>query len=410
MRKLAEMILAANEELAYLEAISMGRPISTYFDAAFAADKFTHMSTLAYSAQGKTSLNTPGFVNMTFRQPFGVCAGIIPWNAPLLFFGFKVSAAVAAGNTFVLKTSEKAPLTCARVAAMVKEAGFPPGVINVIHGHGMPSGQALAEHIDVRCISFTGSARTGRLIQAAAAKSNLKNVILELGGKSPAVVFPDADLDKAVADLSTSVGLMSGQMCIASSRVYVHEEIAEKFIAKYRDMFAVALKTGDPTKPETMRGPQADEIQYKNVLKYIEMGKKSGKMILGDQAPPEYASGHFVPQTIFLETPEDAQIMKEEIFGSVVNINTFKSEEEVLKKANDTEYGLYASVYTKDIDRALRVAQAMQSGMAGVNCTNPTFAEDLPFGGYKSSGLGREGMTESLDHYLETKTVLIRIG
>lgn len=262
--------------------------------------------------------------------------------------------------------------------------------------------------MDVRAISFTGSTRTGRLIQAAAAKSNLKSVHLELGGKSPSIIFEDADLEKAAHDTQYSVQWNSGQVCMANSRIYVQSSIAEKFIAVFKEKFA-RVSVGDPTQGGINHGPQADKIQYDNVMRYIEIGKKDGKLALGGNVP-EGTNGYFVAPTIFTDTPEDSQIMKEEVFGPVVNINIFDKEEEVLAKANNTEFGLYASVYTKNIDRALRVAKALESGTVGINVTSPVTARDMPFGGFKSSGTGREGgPTYSLENCLETKTILIKI-
>jgi len=296
----------------------------------------------------------------------------------------------------------------ARLSVLIHEAGFPPGVFNVLSGHGLPSGATLSSHMDVRVLSFTGSGRTGRAIQKAAAESNLKNVILELGGKSPAIIFDDADLDAAVAETQHSAQWNSGQVCMANTRVYVQESIAPKFIEAFSRQFA-AVKMGDPTDPNTNHGPQADEIQFNNVKKYIELGKSSGKLVVGGETGHDSSNGYFVQPTVFTETPEDSQIMKEEVFGPVVHINTFTSEAEVIKKANDTEYGLYAAVYTKNIDRAIRVAKGLEAGTVSINCTSPTGAKDMPFGGYKGSGVGREGWTVSLGNYLETKSVLIKV-
>ena len=290
----------------------------------------------------------------------------------------------------------------------MKESGFPPGVVNIITGFGNVSGSILSHHMDVRALSFTGSGRTGRIIQAAAAKSNLKTVLLELGGKSPAIVFDDADFEAAVNATAESIKMNSGQICMANSRIYVQDTIAERFISAFKDRFA-AVSMGDPLDTATNHGPQADGIQHKTVLRYIEMGKKSGKLLLGGNAPSN-RSGYFIAPTIFTDTPEEAQIMKEEIFGPVVNINVFSSEEEVLAKANNTEYGLYASIFTKNIDRAMRFAKGLESGVIGVNCTSPTTGKDMPFGGYKSSGNGREGGPRySLENFLEIKSVIIKI-
>lgn len=407
LKKLASLIREHEEELSILEAKAMGKPVMRFFEGHAAADHYDHYAEAWPHIQGTSSLNTPDSVSMTFRQPFGVVAAIIPWNVPVLFLASKTAPALIAGNTVVLKSSEKAPLTSARIAELVKEAGFPPGVFNIISGHGIPSGATLASHMDVRVITFTGSGRTGRLILEDAARSNLKKVILELGGKSPALVFDDADVDQAVADTSYSIKFNSGQVCMANSRVYVHKSIAPRFVKAFQKQFG-AVNPGDPTKRETDHGPQADEVQYRNVMKHIEDGKLGGgKLALGGKGNLESMKGYFVDPTVFLDSPENSRLMKEEVFGPVVNISTFETEEEAIKMANDTEYGLYAAVFTKDLDRAMRVAKALESGYVGVNCTSPTTAHDMPFGGYKSSGQGREGWLNSLDNFLEIKTVHI---
>jgi aldehyde dehydrogenase (NAD+) len=285
----------------------------------------------------------------------------------------------------------------AKLATLIDKAGFPPGVLNVLSGHGPVSGAVLSSHMDVRAISFTGSVRTGRQIQIAAAKSNLKNVILELGGKSPAVIFEDADLDQATEDTRRSVQYNSGQVCMANSRIYVQESIADRFIELFKEKFAV-ISAGNPIQKDVDHGPQADEIQYNNVRNYIEEGKKTGSLLLGGNGELQHLGGYFVEPTIFTNTPEDAKIMKEEIFGPVVVINRFKSEEEVIQKANDTEYGLYATVYTKNLDRAMRMAKAFEAGTVSINCASPTNAMDMPFGGYKASGTGRECWTNGMDN------------
>ncbi|OJJ65368.1 hypothetical protein ASPSYDRAFT_64897 [Aspergillus sydowii CBS 593.65] len=406
MSKLADLILESDRELAYLEAISMGRPVSGYWDAKAAAKKLQYFATAGWNNQGQTSLNTPGFVNMTFRQPFGVVAVIIPWNVPVYFFINKVAPAIAAGNTVVIKSSEKAPLTSAKLATLIQSAGFPPGVINVLSGHGNVSGTTLAHHMDVRLITFTGSGRTGRLIQRASANSNLKNVIFELGGKSPTVIFGDADLERAAKESAYSIQWNSGQVCMANSRIYIHASIAERFISLFKENFR-SVTLGDPTNPNVNHGPQADEVQFNIVKHYIELGKRDGKLILGEDVPDH--KGYFIQPTIFTQTPEDAQIMKEEVFGPVVNINLFNTEDEVIHMVNSTEYGLYAAVYTRDVSRAMRFAVSMEAGTVGINCTSPSGAFDMPFGGFKSSGIGREGISHSLDNYLETKSVLLRV-
>ncbi|KAF4302041.1 putative aldehyde dehydrogenase protein [Botryosphaeria dothidea] len=405
MARLADLILEHKDELARLEAISMGKPVSEFIDAGAAVGNFQLYAGMGWQARGTSSLNTPGYVNLTVRQPYGVVGVIIPWNAPLLFFAKKVAPALAAGNTVVLKSSEKAPLTSAKVAALIEKAGFPPGVINVLSGHGHISGAAMSSHMQIRMISFTGSLRTGKAIQKASAESNLKNVVLELGGKSPAIVFEDADLDEAAELTQYSVRTNAGQTCMQNSRIYVHTDVAEAFIAKFKEKIA-ASKMGDPLDPSTKVGPIVDEVQHKRVLEFIEHGKQSGKLALGDS---KVDTATHVNPTIFLETPEDSKIMKEEVFGPVVNINVFNSEDDVVKKANDTEFGLYASVFTKDIDRGLRMLTKLEAGTVGINCTSPTVATDMPFGGYKQSGVGREGLEHSLNNYLEVKSALIKV-
>lgn len=264
--------------------------------------------------------------------------------------------------------------------------------------------------MDIRLVNFTGSTFTGRKIQAAAAASNLKKVVLELGGKSPALIFEDADIEKAAGETVMSLQILMGQACIANSRVYVQETVADKFKTAFIAMFKAAKK-GDPLLPETQQGPQADEIQFERIKSYLKAASEGkGKLELGGSATKVDGTGYFIEPTIYSDVPEDDKTQKEEVFGPFVNINTFKTEAEALEKANDTEYGLYASVYTNDLSRAMRVAKAFEAGAVGVNCTSPTHAQDMPFGGYKGSGQGREGFGYSLDEYLEVKTVLIRIN
>jgi aldehyde dehydrogenase (NAD+) len=411
LAKLADMIEARKDELAVLDARSIGRPVSIYFDAHYAVMQLRYFSQAAY-AMGTTSLNTPGFMNFSLRQPYGVCAAIIPWNAPLVFLSKKLAPALAAGNTVILKTSEKAPLTSDLVARMLNEAGFPPGVVNVIHGHGAVSGQAISSHMSIRALSFTGSVATGRRIMRASADSNFKHVIFELGGKSPAIVFADADLEAAAAETQNSIMFHSGQTCMANSRIYVQKSVADRFVQLFTES-AARRKLGDPEDPTTNSGPQADSTQHLTVTKYVQEGTSSGlESYAATEALPkgEQEKGNFVAPTIFRHLPEDSKLMKDEIFGPVVCINTFEDESDALAWANDSEYGLYAAVYTRDLDRAMRVARGLESGMVGVNCTSPTGCWDLPFGGYKQSGIGREGFMDSLSDWLETKSVYVKVN
>ncbi|KAK4210324.1 aldehyde dehydrogenase [Rhypophila decipiens] len=408
MKKLAALLREHNSTLGHLEAISMGQPVSKFIYGFTGGSMFDTFAESWHRIQGQSSITTPGQMHMTLRQPYGVVAVILPWNNPVHFFCSKSAPALITGNTVVLKSSEKGPLAVAFLAELVVQAGFPPGVFNIISGHGLPSGRILSRHMDVRALTFTGSSRTGKLIQEEAARSNLKKVILELGGKSPAIVFNDANLDKAVDQTEHSIQTNSGQICMANSRIYVQREVAGEFIAKFKQKFG-NVKAGDPTSKETNHGPQADEVQYRNIMGFIEEGKKSGKLELGGVGKLDDMGGYFIEPTVFTDTPEDAKIMKEEVFGPVVNINVFDTEEEVIKKANDSEYGLYAAVYTRDINRAMRMVKALESGYVAVNCTSPVTGRDLPFGGWKGSGQGREGVLYSMDNFLEIKSVIIQL-
>jgi aldehyde dehydrogenase (NAD+) len=318
--------------------------------------------------------------------------------------------AVAAGNCVVVKSSEKAPLTSWKVSQWIEKCGFPPGVINVLSGHGNVSGQALSEHMKVRALSFTGSTRTGRAIQIASAKSNLKKVVFELGGKSPAIIFEDADIEKAAKETENSINWNSGQTCMANSRIYVQDTIKDKFVEAFTQ-HARGRTLGDPTSADTNHGPQADKTQHENVQKYIAVGKEEAKTTI-DTAPSTLSDSKslLVHPVIFTDVSEQSRIAKEEIFGPVVIINSFSTEEEAIAKANDTEFGLYAALYTKDLERAMRVGKKLESGMVGINCTSPTGCWDLPFGGWKGSGTGRESLLESMDHYLEHKSMYVRVN
>ncbi|KAN0108022.1 aldehyde dehydrogenase [Hyaloscypha variabilis] len=406
--KLAGLIMLHGDELARLEAISMGKPYSSFmFDKMACAGLFGHYASAAYHIQGQSSLNTPGMINMTIKQPYGVVAAIIPWNVSLIMFAMKVAPAIAAGNAIIVKTSEKAPLACLKLAALIKQAGFPPGLINIVSGYGNITGKVLAEHMKIRKIAFTGSVPTGKKIMQMAAASNLKNVTLELGGKSPAIIFADADLDMAAKATEFSIHQNSGQHCQANSRVFVEEGILDQYLEKVVAIMT-RRKLGNPLEKDTWQGPQGDENQQKRVLSLIENGKNNGELVLGGKAADVGGKGYFVEPTIFKNVNEDAEIYREEIFGPVLLVNTFKTEEDVIRRANDTEYGLFASVYTRNFERAMRFAKLLESGAVGVNCSAPTQGLDMPVGGWKQSGVGREMHMYSVENFLETKTVYFK--
>jgi aldehyde dehydrogenase (NAD+) len=422
---LADAVEKNVEELSYLEAISMGKPcvgdsmcslaqialeqrlICTVFNA-MAVQMLRYFASKALDIQGDTSLNTANFVNMSWRQPFGVCGAIIPWNVPLTALIQKIAPALAAGNTMVLKSSERSPLSSLLFGRLANDAGLPKGVLNILSGYGRPCGEAIARHMDIRKVSFTGSVIAGRAIKKAAAESNLKNVTLELGGKSPLVIFEDADLAKAAPAAAFSILCNSGQACIASSRVYVHADIAEKFIEEMKRAMIEFGRSGDACEAGTKRGPLADKVQFERVMSYLTYANETGlEMPIGGKR--EGSLGFFVEPTMVVNVPEDSRLMRDEIFGPVVCVNTFTDEAEVMRRANDSEFGLYASVFTKDISRALRIAKQLEAGSVGVNCTSPMLALDMPFGGFKQSGDGRELSKYATDYWTELKSVFISL-
>jgi aldehyde dehydrogenase (NAD+) len=383
----------------------------------FAAEGIGSAKLLRYYAgkatdiQGESSLQTANFVNLTFRQPFGVCGAIVPWNAPVTMLTFKLAAALITGNTLVAKSSEKAPLTCLFIGKLCQQAGIPPGVVNILSGTGLVCGNAMARHMEIRKISFTGSVSAGRAIKKAAAESNLKNVSLELGGKSPLIIFDDAEIEKAASLAAMSILSNSGQQCIASSRIYVQSSIAEEFSRK---LVRAIEENGsnpsgnDPLSYNTVRGPQGDKIQFDSIMRYLEDARASNyKFLTGGSR--EGDKGYFIKPTVIFNPDDKSKVMTEEIFGPVQCLSTFETEEEVMDRANDTEFGLYASVYTRDLSRALRVAKRFEAGTVGINTTSPMMTFDMPFGGWKGSGDGRELSNHSLAVWTELKSVYISL-
>lgn len=328
---------------------------------------------------------------------------------PLLMFIWKIAPAIVTGNTVVIKSAETTPLNALYICGLIKEAGFPPGTINLVSGYGKTVGAAIAKHMDIDKVAFTGSTATGRAVLRAAADSNLKKVTLELGGKSPNIIFPDADLEKAVQWSAWGINMNYGQTCHAGTRIYVHEDVYDKFI----ELFTARMKevvVGDNFDESTDQGPQNSKLQHDKIKGYLEAGQKEGATVaLGGKAHEAPGGGYFIQPTIFTNVTPEMKIVKEEIFGPVVTVTKFKTEEEVLELANNTTYGLAAGIHTNDYQRAIRVTNKLKAGTAWVNMFN--FVHwSIPFGGYKESGIGRECGEAALENYTETKAVFFNMG
>ncbi|XP_042732135.1 aldehyde dehydrogenase family 1 member A3 [Lagopus leucura] len=409
LHKLADLLERDRVILATLETMDTGKP----FLQAYFIDLEGCIKTLRYYAgwadkiQGRTIPVDENFVCFTRHEPVGVCGAITPWNFPLLMLVWKMAPALCCGNTLVIKPAEQAPLTSLYIGSLIKEVGFPPGVVNIVPGYGPTAGAAISTHQSIDKIAFTGSTKVGKLIKEAASKSNLKRVTLELGGKNPCIVCADADLDLAVECAHQGVFFNQGQCCTAASRVFVEEQIYPEFVKRSVE-YAKKRLVGDPFDARTEQGPQIDQKQFDKILELIESGKKEGaKLECGGLAIED--RGLFIKPTVFSEVTDNMRIAKEEIFGPVQPIMKFKSIEEVIRRANSTEYGLTAAVFTKNLDRALTLASALQSGTVWINCYNALYAQ-APFGGFKMSGNGRELGEYALAEYTEVKTVTIKLS
>ncbi|KAF2970188.1 hypothetical protein GQX73_g3355 [Xylaria multiplex] len=408
MVKFANLVRENAAQLAWLEAVLVGKdPRIGSFGINEVTELFIYYGNLIHQFHGQ--VQTPhgdGTLEYVIRQPFGVVAGITPFNEPLLTFAMKVAPAIAAGNAIVLKASEQNPLSTLFIAGLTKEAGFPDGLINILTG-GVEAGNALATHMKIRMISFTGSIQVGKLVQQAAAKSNLKKVTLELGGKSPVIVFQDADLEKA-SKLSAAFLALNGQGCLLGTRMYVHEDVAQEMIGRMKGIveYMGTSLGSDPLNPSTLTSPLFNHRQKDVVMKFIEEGKKEATLLTGGSTFG--SKGCYVQPTIFINPSKSAKVLKEEVFGPVLTIVTFKDEQEVLDMANDTEYGLAAYVHTKDLGRALRFTKSLQAGMIAVNSAM-AYDKTRPFGGWKQSGQGYENGVAGLEDWSQMKSVLLSI-
>ncbi|KAG0473450.1 hypothetical protein HPP92_015307 [Vanilla planifolia] len=405
LNRFADLIEKHNDEIAALETWDNGKPYeqAALGEIPMVARLFRYYAGWADKIHGLiVPADTPHHVQV-LHEPIGVAGQIIPWNFPLLMFSWKVGPALACGNTIVLKTAEQTPLSALFVAKLLHEAGLPEGVLNVVSGYGPTAGAALASHMDVDKLAFTGSTVTGKIVQQLASRSNLKPVTLELGGKSPMIIMDDADIDQAVELAHFALFFNQGQCCCAGSRTFVHESIYDEFVEKAK---ARALKrvVGDPFKKGVEQGPQIDEEQFNKILHFIKSGVDGGATLVS--GGERYGDrGYFIKPTIFSDVKDGMEIAKEEIFGPVQSILKFKDLDEVIRRANASRYGLAAGVFTKSLDNANTLTRALRVGTVWINCFD-VFDAAIPFGGYKMSGYGREKGFDSLKNYLQIKAVV----
>ncbi|KAG6510709.1 hypothetical protein ZIOFF_028740 [Zingiber officinale] len=411
MMKFADLIEQHVEELAVLECIDSGKPllVSKLVDFPSVISMFRYYAGAADKIHGETLKLAQELQGYTLKEPIGVVGLIIPWNYPMLMFALKVAPALAAGCTMIVKPAEQTPLTALYCAHLAKQAGIPDGVLNVVTGFGRTVGAAISSHMDVDKVSFTGSTETGRVVMEAAARSNLKSVSLELGGKSPLLIFDDADIDMAVELARQAVFFNQarmGEICVAGSRVFVQEGIYDEFVKK----IALSSKewvVGDPFDPRVNQGPQVDKRQFDKILSYIDHGKREGATLLTGGKPCG-EKGYYIEPTIFTDVKDDMLIAKDEIFGPVMSLMKFSTVEEAIQRANYTKYGLAAGIVTKDLNIANRVSRSIRAGIIWVNCYF-AFDNDCPFGGYKMSGFGRDSGLHALEKYLKVKSVVTPI-
>ncbi|MGD0120771.1 MAG: aldehyde dehydrogenase family protein, partial [Candidatus Binatus sp.] len=408
--RLADAIESHTDELARVESLDTGHPIrdALGLDVPRTAATFRYFGGMADKLQGSVVPVEQGFLNYVLREPIGVVGQIVPWNFPIMFTSWKMGPALAAGNCVVLKPAELTPLSSLKIAELMREVGFPPGVVNIVPGYGAVAGQRLAEHPGVQKIAFTGSTATGRKIVEASA-GNLKRVQLELGGKGANIVFDDADLPAAIGGSAFAVFHNQGQACIAGSRLLLHEKIADKFLDGFLKL-ASSIRIGDPLDPATEMGPLTSAMHRDRVLSYCKIARdEGGEILLGGKAPAgaQFERGCYVMPTVVRARPAD-RVCQEEVFGPFVTVTTFKDENEVIEIANNTVYGLGGGLWTRDLSRAHRVARSMISGMVWINCykrANP----GSPFGGVRGSGYGRDMGFEAITDYTSAKSIWVNV-
>jgi len=408
LNKLADLMERDQQLLADLEVMDNGKPISLAFhrDVASSINCFRYHAGWCDKIHGKVVPVDGEFFAYTRYEPIGVIGQIIPWNVPLVMFSWKIAPALACGNTVVMKPSEETSLTALHMCSLIKEAGIPAGVVNVVPGYGSTVGSAISNHMDIDKIAFTGSLPVGRIVMKAAANSNLKGCKLELGGKSPCIVFPDADINAAAHICHAAVFANNGQICCSGTRTFVHADIYDEFVAISKKL-AEERKIGCPTKNDTQHGPLINKRQMEQVLNYCELGAQEGatKECGGCRVGQ---TGYYVSPTVFSNVTDDMKIAREEIFGPVQSILKFETTEEVIKRANDTPFGLAGGVFTKDLNTAITVSNQIKAGVVWMN-TYYKFASQMPFGGYKMSGNGRELGEDGIKEYCEVKSVIMNV-
>ncbi|OQV17274.1 Aldehyde dehydrogenase, mitochondrial [Hypsibius exemplaris] len=406
LNRLADLIERDRAYLASLETLDNGKIFthSMYVDLELSIRCYRYYAGWADKNHGKTIPMDGNFFSYTRHEPVGVVGQIIPWNFPLLMQAWKLGPALAMGNTVVMKPAEQTPLTALYVASLIAEAGFPPGVVNIVPGLGETAGAAIAAHPHLDKVAFTGSTEVGRKIMAAAADSNLKRITLELGGKSPSIVFADSDIEQALETTHEGLFFNQGQTCCAGTRTFIEGKVYDEFVQRSAER-AKTRNVGNPFDAKTTQGPQIDEQQFNKILGMIAAGKKEGATLVSGGSRVGNR-GYFIAPTVFADVKDHMRIAQEEIFGPVQSLMRFDSIEELVERANNTVYGLAASVMTKDLDKALYLSTALRAGTVWVNCHN-ALAAQTPFGGFKQSGIGRELGEYALDAYTEVKTVII---
>ncbi|QLG70850.1 hypothetical protein HG535_0A07930 [Zygotorulaspora mrakii] len=405
--KLADLIEESIDLIKSIETADNGKTLAlSEGDVLLSINCLRDAAAYADKIDGRVVNSGDTHVNFTTHHPVGVCGQIIPWNFPLMMMIWKIAPALAMGNTVILKPASVTPLNALFVASLIKKAGFPSGVINILTGSGSKVGSAITNHKRIRKVAFTGSTSVGRSTAVDAAKANLKKVTMELGGKSAHLVFDDVDVEETVPNLVTGILANAGQVCSAGSRIYVQEGIYDKIIKGFKEYVETKVKIGDPFDTSNFQGAITNKQQYETIQEYIKLGKEEGAKIFGGESIG--GKGYFISPTVFYDTNEDMRIVKEEIFGPVVVISKFKTLEEAVKLANDSEYGLASAVETKNLSTAMKVARQLEAGTVWINTYND-FDSRLPFGGFKQSGYGREMGKEVYEGYTNVKTVRIKL-